>query len=197
MRSGRCPTICHGVSLQGGGVGQCARRPYTFSRFGTILPACLGRLNVRILAAKIVIEVAYMTVGAFSLRHCQWQVLPRAPSRRRIARFEGPDGQTVLLYLSDPAQCDPFGITSAPSFTSTTTTQTNMDLPAPDVEGYKGGNTSACYQQLLQVIASNSGGGGGRQQPGPACVYLRNCLQDRRRVLPAQQCSRASGRHER
>ena len=38
-----------------------------------------------------------------------------------------------------------------------------MDLPAPDVEGYKGGNTSACYQQLLQVIAANSGGGGGAE----------------------------------
>ena len=35
-----------------------------------------------------------------------------------------------------------------------------MDLPAPDVEGYKGGITSACYQQLLQAIAANSGGGG-------------------------------------
>ena len=33
-----------------------------------------------------------------------------------------------------------------------------MVLPAPNVEGYKGGNTPACYQQLLQVIAANSGG---------------------------------------
>ena len=28
---------------------------------------------------------------------------------------------------------------------------TNTDLPTPDVEDYKVGNTSACYQQLLQV----------------------------------------------
>ena len=52
-RSGRCPTICHGGSLRGGGVGQCARGPGMFSRFGRILPGCLGRLNVRILAAGI------------------------------------------------------------------------------------------------------------------------------------------------
>ena len=58
-----------------------------------------------------------------------------------------------------------------------------MDLPAPDVEGYKGDNTSACYQQLLQVIAASSGGRG-RQQTDPACVCLRNCIQGRRRVLP-------------
>ena len=39
-----------------------------------------------------------------------------------------------------------------------------MDLPAPDVEGYKGGNTLACYQQLLQVIAASSGEGGDNKQ---------------------------------
>ena len=39
-----------------------------------------------------------------------------------------------------------------------------MDLPAPDVDGYKGGNTSACYLQLLQVIAANSGGEGDNKQ---------------------------------
>ena len=33
------------------------------------------------------------------------------------ARFEGPDWQTVLLYFSGPVHCDPFGLTSAPSFT--------------------------------------------------------------------------------
>ena len=52
-RSGRCPTNCHGGSLRGGGVGQCARGPGIFSRFGRVLPGCLGRLNVRILAARI------------------------------------------------------------------------------------------------------------------------------------------------
>ena len=31
--------------------------------------------------------------------------------------MEGPDGQTVLLYFSGPAQCDPFGLTSALAFT--------------------------------------------------------------------------------
>ena len=41
-----------------------------------------------------------------------------------------------------------------------------MDLPAPNVESYKDGNTPACYQQLLQVIVANSGGGR-RQQTGP------------------------------
>ena len=39
-----------------------------------------------------------------------------------------------------------------------------MDLPAPDVEGYKGGKTSAYYQQLLQVIAASSGGEGDNKQ---------------------------------
>ena len=55
---------------------------------------------------------------------------------------------------------------SAPSLQAQqlTTIQTNMDLPAPDVEGYKGGNTSACYQQLLQVIAASSGGGRDNKQ---------------------------------
>ena len=38
---------------RGGGVGQCARGPGIFSRFGRILPGCLGRLNVRILAARV------------------------------------------------------------------------------------------------------------------------------------------------
>ena len=66
-RSGRCPPICHGGSLRGGCVGQCARGPGAFSRFGKILPGCLGGLNVFIFAAKIVIEVAYMTVEAFLL----------------------------------------------------------------------------------------------------------------------------------
>ena len=42
-----------------------------------------------------------------------------------------------------------------------------MDLPAPDVEGYNGGNTSAYYQQLLQVIAANSGGGVGDNKQAP------------------------------
>ena len=64
---GRCPTIFHGDSLQGGGVGQRARGPGAFSHFGSILPGCLGGLNVRIFAAKIVIGVAYMTVEAFLL----------------------------------------------------------------------------------------------------------------------------------
>ena len=93
------------------------------------------------------------------------QMISTAGLNDQWAHFEGPDGQTVLLYFSDLAQCDPFGLTSAPSFTSTTTTQTNMDLPAPDVEDYKGGNTSACYQQLLQVIAANSGGGETTNRP--------------------------------
>ena len=66
-RSGRCPTVCHGGSLRGGGVGQCARGPGASSRFGRILPGCLGGLNIRVFTAKIVIEVAFMTVEAFLL----------------------------------------------------------------------------------------------------------------------------------
>ena len=46
-----------------------------------------------------------------------------------------------------------------------------MDLPTPDVEGYKGGNTSACYQQLLQVIAASSGGGGDNKQAPRAFAF--------------------------
>ena len=38
-------------------------------------------------------------------------------SNDQWARFEGPDWQTVLLYFSGPVQCDPFGLTSALSFT--------------------------------------------------------------------------------
>ena len=40
----------------------------------------------------------------------------------------------------------------------------NMNLSVPDVEGYKGGNTSACYRHLLQVIMASSGGGGDNNQ---------------------------------
>ena len=29
--------------------------------------------------------------------------------------------------------------------------KTNTDLPTPAVQGYKGGSTSACYEQLLQI----------------------------------------------
>ena len=39
------------------------------------------------------------------------------PILLRWTRFEGPDWPTVLLYFSGPAQYDPFGLTSAPSFT--------------------------------------------------------------------------------
>ena len=108
-------------------------------------------------------------------------------------------GQTDKLYFCTslaPPNVIPLGSLALLLSPSTTTTQTSMDLPAPDVEGCKGGNTSACYQQLLQVIAASSGGGGRQQTGPPACVCLRNCLQGRLRVLPAQQYSRASGRHE-
>ena len=108
-------------------------------------------------------------------------------------------GQTDKLYFCTslaPPNVIPSGSLALLLSPSTTTTQTNVYIPAPDVEGYEGGNTSACYQQLLQVIAASSGRRG-RQQTGPACVCLRSCLQGRRRVLPAQQYySRASGRHE-
>lgn len=30
-----------------------------------------------------------------------------------------------------------------------------MELPAPDVEGYKGGNVNACYDQLVAFIMAN------------------------------------------
>lgn len=30
-----------------------------------------------------------------------------------------------------------------------------MELPAPDVEGYKGGNANACYDQLVAIINAN------------------------------------------
>ena len=46
------------------------------------------------------------------------------PILLRWTRFEGPDWQTVLLYFSGPAQCDPFGLTSAPSFTIAFSPQT-------------------------------------------------------------------------
>ena len=46
-----------------------------------------------------------------------------------------------------------------------------MDLTAPNVEGYKGGNTPACYQQLLQVIAANSGGEGNNKQAPRAFAF--------------------------
>ena len=46
-----------------------------------------------------------------------------------------------------------------------------MDLPAPNVEGYKGGNTLACYQQLLQIIAAKSGGGGDNKQASRAFAF--------------------------
>ena len=46
-----------------------------------------------------------------------------------------------------------------------------MDLPAPDVEGYKGGSTPACYQQLLQVIAASSGGEGVNKQTPRAFAF--------------------------
>ena len=42
-----------------------------------------------------------------------------------------------------------------------------MDLPAPNVEGYNGGNIPACYQQLLQVIAANSGRREGDNKQAP------------------------------
>ena len=41
-----------------------------------------------------------------------------ADSNDQKARFEGPEGQIALLYLSffsSPAQCEPFGLTSASS----------------------------------------------------------------------------------
>ena len=46
-----------------------------------------------------------------------------------------------------------------------------MYLPAHDVEGYKGGNTSACYQQLLQVIAASSRGEGDNKQAPRAFAF--------------------------
>ena len=57
-------------------------------------------------------------------------------------------GQIALLYFSVPAQCEPFGLTSA---SAPMHNNTNTDLPTPDAEGHKGGNTSACYHELLQV----------------------------------------------
>ena len=70
-------------------------------------------------------------------------------------------GRTDKLYFCTslaPSNVIPLGLLALVLSPSTTTTQTNMDLPAPDVDGYRGGNTSACYQQLLQVIATSSGG---------------------------------------
>ena len=83
-------------------------------------------------------------------------------------------GQTDNLYFCTClAQPDviPSGSLALLISPSTTTTQTNMDLPAPDVESYKGGNTSACYQQLLQVIAASSGGGGDNEQTPRAFAF--------------------------
>lgn len=31
-----------------------------------------------------------------------------------------------------------------------------MDLPTPDVEGYKAGNTMACHEQMVSLIAANT-----------------------------------------
>ena len=72
-------------------------------------------------------------------------------------------GQTDKLYFGTslvPPNVLPSGSLALLLSPSTITTQPNMDLRAPDVEGYKGGNTSAFYQQLLQVIAASSGGEG-------------------------------------
>ena len=79
-------------------------------------------------------------------------------------------GQTDKLYFCTslaPPNVIPLGSLALLLSPSTTTTQTSMDLPAPDVEGCKGGNTSACYQQLLQVIAASSGGEGDNKQARP------------------------------
>ena len=62
------------------------------------------------------------------------------------------------MYSSGSAQCDPCGLTSASSLIH------NTDLPTPDVEGHKGDNTSACYQQVLRVTR--------------VCVVCTICLGD-------------------
>ena len=76
-------------------------------------------------------------------------------------------GQTDKLYFCTylaPPNVIPSDSLALLLSSSTTTTQPNMNLPAPDVEGYKGGNTSACYQQLRLVIAASSGGEGDNKQ---------------------------------
>ena len=83
-------------------------------------------------------------------------------------------GQTDKLYFCTsvaPPNVIPSGSLAPLLSSSTTTTQTNMDLPAPGVEGYKGGNTSACYQQLLQVIAASSGGEGDNKKTPRAFAF--------------------------
>ena len=84
-------------------------------------------------------------------------------------------GQTDKLYFCTslaPPNVIPSGSLALLLSPSTTTTQMNMDLPTPDVEGYKdGGNTSACYQQLLQVVAASSGGQGDNKQTPRAFAF--------------------------
>ena len=67
----------------------------------------------------------------------------------RALKAQG-DRSVTLLYFSLPDQFEPFGLTWASALMHN---NTNTDSPTLDVEGYKGGNTSACYQQqqLLQV----------------------------------------------
>ena len=82
-------------------------------------------------------------------------------------------GQTDKLYFCTSVA--PPNVISSGSLAllspSTTTTQTSMDLPAPDVEGYQGGNTLACYQQLLQVLAASSGGEGDNKKTPRAFAF--------------------------
>ena len=72
--SGRCPTIYHGGSLRGGGVGQCVQGQGVSHHFVRILPVCLGGLNVRILAARnrdrsVTVE-AFLFSGIVSSKYC-------------------------------------------------------------------------------------------------------------------------------
>ena len=68
-------------------------------------------------------------------------------------------GQTDKLYFCTSLVPPDVIPSSSLALLLSPSTTTTMALPASDVEGYKGCNTSAYYQQLLQVIAASSGGG--------------------------------------
>ena len=69
---------------------QCARGPGAFSRFGRILPGCLGGLNFRILAAKNRNRSGVHDGGVFALGRHLKQGWLRAPYHRQIGGLSSP-----------------------------------------------------------------------------------------------------------